>query len=173
MNSLYIIKYETYKKCKCDNKFACYDKNLLNCINKYKIYKLCPFIRLINENIKISIKENSQISDVKDFFNILEYLLLWAHKSENYISDIKLRIIIMMSIFHFIINNQIHLEDLLIYYDKFIYQVVILLNTQFVPKSNRIHFIKLFNECFIEESDICINIMFNWLNYFKNIINKN
>lgn len=174
MDSLYIIKYETSHKCECNYKYSCYDKNLLNCINKYKIYKYCPFMKLINEDIKISIHDNCQISDIKDFFNILEYLLLWAHKSENYNFNIKLRVIIMLSVCHFIITNQDYLEDVIIFYNRFIDQVILLLNTNFIPKKNRIHFLKLFEECFIEESDICVNMVFNWLHYFEyiNITNK-
>ena len=99
MDSLYILNYETISKCdQCNNKYNCYDDNLLKCINRSNIYKYCPFMKLIHNNIKVSIYENNKISNINDYFYILEYLLQWAHKSEYYKSDIKLRIIIIISI---------------------------------------------------------------------------
>lgn len=173
MDSLYTLKYETInKKCNCDNKkYNCYDDNLLNCVNKYKIYKICPFMKLIHVDMKVSIFDNNKISNVNDYFHVLEYLLKWAHNSNNYNSNIRLRVIIMLSICHFMITNKELLDDLIIFYDRFINQIIILLNTYFIPRKSRINFINLFEESFIEDIDICIDNMFNWLNYFKNINN--
>ena len=75
----------------------------------------------------------------------------------------------MVSVCHFIITNKDDIDDLLIYYDKFISQIIILLKTNFIPKKSRSYFIKLFEKSCIEESKICIDNMFNWLYYFQNI----
>jgi hypothetical protein len=169
MDSLYILNYETIKQCKCKN-YGCFDEELLNCFNKYTIYKYCPFLKLIYNDIKISIYESYKISNANEYFTILEYLLLWAHKSNNYKSDIRLRTIIMLSICHFMITNKDFLDDIIIFYDRFINQVIILLETFFIPKKTRYHFIKLFKTSFIEDKHICIDQVFNWLFYFKNIL---
>ncbi len=197
MDSLYILNYKTKTKCKCvmrnsnlncrkqfwdccsnathlnsnlpNYDYGCFDSDLLNCFNKYTIYKNCPFMKLIHNNIKVSIYENNKISNVNDFFNILEYLLLWAHKSTNYKTDIRLRTIIMLSICHFMITNKEYIDDIIMFYDRFINQIIILLQTYFIPKKNRHYFIKLFEESFIEDKNICIDQVFCWLYYFQTV----
>jgi hypothetical protein len=146
--------------CVCENNaYKCFNYNLNNCTNKKIIIDSCPYLRiLLNSSYnKYNFPElkNSELK-LEEFYKLFEYLI------ENCLHhSINERIIVLLSIYNLILNNQKIIDLMYIHYEQIIKLLIFKLNYYLNNEIILNKFIKVFKKHFKNQPNIYINILKN------------